>query len=247
MRRSALWTVMLSFLLLGLFSAANLRAQERQAGQEPTSAAEPSRHETPGQELAHETREAAGEDTQSNLKHSPSVQFISRVTGLSMEGSFWLGQAINFGVIAIAILWISKKSLPGLFRNRTLSIQKAMDDARKTSEDANQRLAEIEARLSKLDSEISGMRAAAEKETMAEEARIQAAAQEDARKIVDSAEQEIAAAAKQARRELTAYAADLAVTLAKQQIRIDSATDQALVNSFAQGLTGNGSGSRGKS
>ena len=49
------------------------------------------------------------------------------------------------------------------------------------------------------------MRDAAEKETAAEEARIKAAAMEDARKIVESAEQEITAAAKTARRELTAY------------------------------------------
>ena len=48
-----------------------------------------------------------------------------------------------------------------------------------------------------------------------------------------SAEQEIAAAAKAARRQLTAYAADLAVGLAKKQIHVDAATDQALVRGFA--------------
>jgi len=77
------------------------------------------------------------------------------------------------------------------------------------------------------------MRAAAEKEGAAEEAGIQAAAQQDARKIVASAEQEIAAAAKAARRQLTAHAADLAVGLAGKQIRVDPATDQVLVRNFA--------------
>jgi F0F1-type ATP synthase membrane subunit b/b' len=66
-----------------------------------------------------------------------------------------------------------------------------------------------------------------------EEARIQAAAEEDARKMVESAQQEIAAAAKSARRELTAYAADLAVGLAQTQIHVDAATDQELVRRFA--------------
>ena len=79
----------------------------------------------------------------------------------------------------------------------------------------------------KLDGEIGMMRDAAEKEGAAEEARIKAAAEEDARKIVASAEQEIAAAAKAARRQLTAYAADLAVGLARKQIHVDAATDQA--------------------
>ena len=67
------------------------------------------------------------------------------------------------------------------------------------------------------------------KKPAAEEKRIKAAAAEDARKIVESAQQEIAAAAKSARRELTAYAADLAVSLAKKQIMVDAATDQATV------------------
>ncbi len=80
----------------------------------------------------------------------------------------------------------------------------------------------------------------------AEEERIKAAAAEDARKIVASAEQEIAAVAKAARRELTAYAADLAVTLARKQIQVDAATDQALVRSFAQQIAASGDAPKGK-
>ena len=91
-----------------------------------------------------------------------------------------------------------------MFRDRTAAIQKAMQEAQKASEEARRKLAEIESRLQKLDVEIGMMRDAAEKEGVAEEARIQAAAEEDARKIVASAEQEISAAAKAARRQLTA-------------------------------------------
>jgi len=73
----------------------------------------------------------------------------------------------------------------------------------------------------------------------------EAAAEEDARKIIASAEQEIAAAAKAARRQLTAHAADLAVGLAAKQIRVDAATDQALVRDFAAQL-GSASDKSGK-
>jgi F-type H+-transporting ATPase subunit b len=163
---------------------------------------------------------------------------------LDLEQSYLVCVLLNFVVVAAAIFWLSKKNLPGLFRHRTASIQKAMEEARKASEDANRRLAEIEARLSKLDVEIGGMRAAAEKEAAVEEQRIKAAATEDARKIVESAAQEIAAAAKSARRELTAYAADLAVSLAKKQIHVDAATDQALLRNFAQQLSANGGETR---
>jgi F-type H+-transporting ATPase subunit b len=196
------------------------------------------------QQLVKESREAAGEDDQSQFKHSPSVRLVAKLTGLDLEHAYWVCVLLNFVVIAAAIFWLSKKNLPGVFRNRTASIQKAMEEARKASEDANRRLAEIETRLSKLAVEIGGMRAAAEKEAAAEEQRIKAAAQEDARKIVQSAEQEITAAAKAARRELTAYAADLAVSLAKKQIHVDATTDQALLRSFAQQLSASGGETR---
>jgi hypothetical protein len=63
------------------------------------------------------------------------------------------------------------------------------------------------------------MKAAGETDLAAEESRIKAAAEEDGRKIVESAEQEIAAAAKAARRDLTAYAADLAICYARPMAR----------------------------
>jgi len=186
-------------------------------------------------QLAHETREAAGEekDETAEFKESPAVVFVSRITGLSLPHAYLLCVLLNFAVIAVVLVWAGRKYLPGTFRARTEAIQKAMQEAQKASEEARRRLSEIESRLMKLDVEIGMMRDAAEKEEAAEEARIQAAAQEDARKIVESAQQEIAAAVKAARRDLTAYAADLAVGLAQKQIRVDAATDQALVRSFA--------------
>jgi F-type H+-transporting ATPase subunit b len=189
----------------------------------------------PGRQLAHESKEAAGEekDEFAEFKQSASVQGIARLTGLSLQQSYWLSLVLNFVFIAGAMIWAARKFLPGLFRDRTAAIQKAMQEAQKASEDARRRLAEIEARLMKLDVEIGSIRDAAEKEGAAEESRIKAAAEEDARKIVSSAEQEIAAAAKAARRQLTAYAADLAVGLARKQIHVDANTDQALVRNFS--------------
>ena len=206
------------------------------------------RHTGVGQQLAHETREAAGEekDETAEFKQSPSVQFVSRLTGLSLPNAYLFCVLLNFVVIAVVILWACRKYLPGAFRARTAAIQKAMQEAQKASEEARHKLAQIEARLMKLDGEIGMMRDAAEKEAGFEEARIQAAAQEDARKMLESAQQEIAAAAKSARRELTAFAADLAVGLAQKQIHVDASTDQALVRSFAGELGNEGSAQPGK-
>jgi F-type H+-transporting ATPase subunit b len=202
------------------------------AGQEPAS------QSTPSRELTTQSKDTADEEKGENeeFKKSPSVQFLARLTGMSLEHAYWLAVLLNFAVIAGVVVWISRSKLPGVFRNRTQSIQKAIEDARRTSEDANRRLSEIEARLARLDSEIGSMRATAEQDAAAEEARIRASAEEEARKVVESAEQEIAAAAKLARGELKAFAAELAVNMARQQIRVDTPTDQELIRNFSEQL-----------
>jgi F-type H+-transporting ATPase subunit b len=223
-------SVLACLILLSPGHARAQRPREASATTQPRgSNAEPS-----------QSREAGGEDETAEFKHSASVQLVARITGLSLENAYWLCVVLNFAVIAGLILWVSKKNLPALFRQRTESIQKAMQEAHKASEEANQRLSDIETRLSRLGSEIEKMQATAEQESVAEEARIRAAAEDDARKVVRSAEEEIAAAALAARRELKAYAADLAVSLASQQIQVDAATDKALIRNFANQLSNNG-------
>ena len=211
--------------------------QKGQEAKEQPKKQEAERSRGFGEQLAEETREAAGEgDDTAQFKQSASVVWLSKLTGGNLQHAYWLAVLLNFAVIAGIMFWAGRKYLPGMFRNRTASIQKAMEEARKASEDANRRLSEIESRLSRLDGEIAAMTANAEKDVAAEEARIKAAAEADARKIVESAEQEIAAAAKAARRDLTTYAADLAISLAKKQIHVDAGTDSSLVRSFADRL-----------
>ena len=203
-----------------------------------------------------ESREASGkessgqetpnEDQTEQFKHSASIRLLAKITGLSLDGAYWLAVLLNFAIVAGVIAWFSRKNLPAMFRNRTASIQQSLEEARRASEEANRRLSEIESRLGRLDEEISQMRAASEKEAAAEEERIRAAAAEDARRISASVEQEIAIAVKAARRELTVYAADLAVSLASKQIHVDTPTDQALVRRFAQQLSSDGAPGNGK-
>lgn len=231
----------LAVFMASCASLVSLHAQDRPAHPAQQQPASPEKRKQaqepygPGRQLAHASNEAAGEekDQFAEFKESASVRLIGRLTGLNLQQSYWLSQSLNFAVIAAVIVWAGFKYLPGMFRDRSRAIQKAMQEAQMASEEARRRLAEIESRLMKLDVEIAMMRDAAEKEGAAEESRVQAAAEEDARKIVASAEQEIAAAVKAARRQLTAYAADLAVGLARKQIRVDAATDQALVRNFA--------------
>jgi len=234
LRAAVLTGLLVSFA--GLFQ---VRAQEQAPAQPEVKKDTSQNPGGPARQLAHESREAAGEekDETAEFKQSASVRLVARLTGLDLQKSYWLSVITNFVVIAAVIVWAARKYMPGMFRERTAAIQRAMQEAQKASEEARRKLAEIESRLMKLDVEIGMMRDAAEKEAEAEAARILAAAEEDARKVVASAEQEIAAAVKAARRELTAHAADLAVGLAQKKIRVDAATDQALVRSFSAQLS----------
>ena len=246
------WSTVVYAVAVLLAGGVTMRAQEsrpqgasaegqNQKDQKPQSPPghEGNKPESPGvaAELAKQTREAAGEDDDTaQFKRSASVVMLAKLTGGNLQRAYWLAVLLNFVVIAAVLVWAGRKFLPGMFRDRTASIQRAMAEARRASEDANRRLGEIESRLAKLGEEIAAMKATAEADLAAEEARIKAAAEEDGRKIVEAAEQEIAAAAKAARRDLTSYAADLAIALAKKQIHVDAGTDAALVRSFYERL-----------
>src|ERR1700686_4780410 len=201
-------------------------------------------HKGLGGQLVEEKRESTGEEEEDNvnLKHASPIRWLARKTGLSVHQAHLVALSLNFAIVVVVALWAARKFLPPIFRNRSQSIQQALEEARAASQEANRRLADIETRLRRLDVEIGQMQAAAEKEADAEEARIRQAAEEDIRKVVLAAEQEIAAAAKQARRELTTHTAGLAIALARKQINVDSATDQVLVRSFATTLASGESG-----
>jgi len=190
-----------------------------------------------GKEHAAETKEVAGEgDEEARFKESASVKWFASHTGLSPKAAYWVAIVINFLIVAGLIYWVSKGSLPAMFRNRTASIQKGIEEARRASEDANRRLRDVESRLAKLDAEVAQIRTMAETDFAAEEQRIREQAVIDGRRVVETAEQEIAAAAKNARRELTVFAADLAVDLAGKKIQVSDTADQALVRRFVSQL-----------
>jgi F-type H+-transporting ATPase subunit b len=176
------------------------------------------------------------EEENAEFKYAGIVQKVAKATGLSKEAIYWVFMVINFVILASGLGWLGKKMLPQGFAPRTAEIQKGIEDARKASAEASARLTEIEGRLSHLDEEIAALKTTAEGDFSVEEQRIKAAAEEDARNIVVAAEQEIAAAARVAQRDLKSFAAGLAVDLAEKKIHVDDATDKALVTGFAAQL-----------
>src|SRR5438552_3409937 len=152
-------------VLVGAALLFSLVAFAQEPGNAPETAAPASSEQSPkkheankaderpgfGAQLAKETREAAGEDETAQFKQSASVRWLSKFTGGNLQHAYWLAVLLNFLVIAVVLGWAAGKYLPGMFHERTVSIQRAMEEARRASEDANRRLGEIESRLARLD------------------------------------------------------------------------------------------------
>ncbi|MBV9183952.1 MAG: hypothetical protein JO356_21825 [Acidobacteria bacterium] len=85
------------------------------------------------------------------------------------------------------------------------------------------------------------MQTTSSKEALGEEERAKAATKEEADRILRSTEQEIDAAVKVAKRDLTTYVADLALSLASKQIHVDMPVDELLVRRFTKQVSSDGS------
>jgi F-type H+-transporting ATPase subunit b len=215
-------------------------AQEHPTAVEPSPEAKSTEAQTEPKHKAAQGDHEGGEDAEAALKESAMVRKMGSWLGIeNPKTAYWVFTIINFAILALALGGGMKKLLPGLFRARSTSIQKSIEDARKASAEANARLTEIEGRLGRLDAEIASIRSNAEQQAKTEEERLRASTEEEKNKIVQAAEQEIAAAQSSAQRELKQFVAQLAVSLAEQRISVNDTTDRELVRSFTHDL-GNG-------
>ncbi len=149
-----------------------------------------------------------------------------------------LWKTVNFVLLAAGLGWLMYRLLPPFFRGRTRSIQKEIAEAQELKEKAEARTAEMERRMANLEHQIAELREAAKAELVAEEARIQQETEWAAARLEANAKGEIASALTQARRELRAFAAELAVDLARRKMeeRMTPEIQERLVNSLADSL-----------
>jgi F-type H+-transporting ATPase subunit b len=180
-------------------------------------------------------------DENDEYRHSASVRALGAKLGMNAEQAATAFTVANFIVLVVLVGWFLLKTLPKTFRNRNTAIQKHLVDARTATEEASARLNSVESRLAKLDEQIAAMRTQAEKDSAQDEQRIKASVEDEKQKILTSAEQEIAAATVQARKQLQQYAAELAIEQAARRLVVTAETDRLLVQSFARRLAGDDS------
>lgn len=177
-------------------------------------------------------------DEDEAYRHSDMVKSLGKKIGLDAEHSATAFELTNFVLLALAVSFGLVKLLPKVLRDRTATIQKNLVDARTATEEARARLTSVEERLSRLDGEIAAMRTHAEEASAAEEQRIKASVEDEKKKILAAAEQEIAAATMHAQKQLQQHAAELAIEQAARKLVVSAETDRLLVQGFAQRLAG---------
>jgi F0F1-type ATP synthase membrane subunit b/b' len=180
-----------------------------------------------------------GHDRYNEFTHSHSVHRLAHWIGLSSNVTFHLCSALNFLLMLAFIYWNGCPRLTAALRARSSYIQRTIEEAQLLSEEAQRRLAEIESRWAQLDSKIAAIQAVTEAGMENQEQALLAATAEDTRRILEYSENEIGVAAQRARHELKAFAADLAVSIARRSIRIDDRTDHDLIRAFVKELEHN--------
>lgn len=180
------------------------------------------------------------EESDNVYRHTPLVNSIAKALHMPVETTARLFEIINFAVIFLAILIPLVKILPRHLRKRRETLSQNLEEARKTTQDANARLSAVEAQLSRLDGEIARIRAQVEEESKQDEMRIKSSIEEESARIVAAVEQEIGAAAAQAKRGLRHFAADLAIEQAARQLVLTPDTDRALIAEFVSDVSANG-------
>jgi F-type H+-transporting ATPase subunit b len=186
------------------------------------------------------------EEQEKKFRHSPTIEWFSKLLGLDVETAASIFEWINFAVIALAVGIPLFRWLPKVFRQRSARLSADIEVAQAKTADANDRLAAVEAKLAGLDAEINAIRQQVDEAMRADEVRAKAAIEEETARIVASAEREIVMAGTQAQRGLRKFAADLAIDRALTQLTLDAETDRALIAEFAADIAHGGNGRSGK-
>ena len=231
-RRSQLRSRAFGWLLLAALLSIvpmSLHGQEATTGSSGTSAmtAAANRQNEAGAEQADET---------AVYKKSASVRAIGRIFHLSPDAASASFEYFNFAILAGVILFYGVKLVPKMFRERQNKIDQQLVEARTATDEANARLKVVEDRLGRLDQEIEELRKRAEQEGAGDEQRIKQSIEEERRKIVAAAEQEISAASATAERGLRNFAAELAMARALGHLQLTEKQDRVLVQDFGAGL-----------
>jgi F-type H+-transporting ATPase subunit b len=149
-----------------------------------------------------------------------------------------IARLINFAILAGVLVYFLKEPLSSYLASRGTQIRQDLVTAADMRKAASAELEEIDRRMRALPAELEQLKVRGAEDVRAEQARIAHAAAGERERLIDQTRREIDMRLRIARRELTEYAAQLAVQVARERIsRNITADDQLrLVDRYATQL-----------
>lgn len=136
----------------------------------------------------------------------------------SANSGEFIGKVINFVVLFGGLTYILRKPLMKFLENRGKELGRKIEESEKMEKDWKKKLQEVEKRLEDISSEIKTLNQKARGRGEERKKEILQAARTEAERIKTFSKYQIDALSQQAIQEIRQYAADLAVTKAKENI-----------------------------
>lgn len=145
---------------------------------------------------------------------------------------------INFGILAVALLYLIAKFMLPALKARAGSIEKDLAESKATVQAAEAKVAQLTSKLGNFEGEIRGIREKAMAEREVEGKRISEQTQALLAKVSAHRETEIGNLSQVAQSQLRAFTVEKAIELAHARLatQTDPATQGALVSAFVRDL-----------
>jgi F-type H+-transporting ATPase subunit b len=144
----------------------------------------------------------------------------------------------NLVLLLAVLFYFARKAIPGLMAVRHATVKNEIDQANKLLEEAESKFAQWQEKIEQLDREVGQIRTDSLQLAEAEKERILAQARQTAERIRKEGKISIARELENARSELRAEAADLAIEFAREILaqQVNDADRAKLLDGFIQGL-----------
>jgi F-type H+-transporting ATPase subunit b len=159
-----------------------------------------------------------------------------------------VARLLNFAILAGVLVYFLKSPLATYLVSRGTQIRKDLVTAAEMRASATAHLAEIEQKMKALPAELDSLKRQGAEDVKAEQARMTHAAAAERQRLIEQMRREIDMRLRVARRDLTAHAAELAVSVAEERIkRTITPDDQVrLVDRYTAQLRAGAPGGAGK-
>ncbi len=222
--RQVLLTLMTLLLTSGL--QAETPHTSTQAGHGQDAA-----HGLPADQVAHgaqkEGHKAAHPDEDHGSGHAAPKTYFG-IPG-------WILQTLNMIFFVLVLVWLLKGPALGFFRGRKQAIQAQLEEATERRAKADRIVLDIDERLKSIEAEVESILQRAKEEGERQKQELLVAAEAESQKILTSARNEVDARVKQARKELSEFAGELATARAETLLE-QSMTDQDRKRLFEEGV-----------